>query len=403
MSGRRGERRDGSARIVVDASATDPGPSGARTRLVELFRAYASRPRRHEVVILEPRGRELAGIGDFDDLQPVGAGRVRRIAVEPAPPAWRRLLARYPHRELLASLGATALQVETLPLPRGVDLPLLLTIHDLRDLAPGGSRLRAAYLERVLPAAIPSRVVAVMVPSDDTASRLARLRVERERIAVVRNGRDESVRRIEDEALLAAVRGRLALPPRFVLALGHLEPRKGLSVLIDALRELRSERRHGDVALVLAGRDRGELARLRACAARAPAVPLCAPGIVDPDVRDALYTLASVVVVPSRVEGFGMVAIEAMACGTPVIVADATALPETVAGAARTFAPGDARALARELARLLDDPVLRAEFVARGRQRAGELRWAAAADALEGVYDAVAAASAQRSSSSASS
>ncbi|GGN93112.1 glycosyl transferase family 1 [Actinoplanes lobatus] len=149
-------------------------------------------------------------------------------------------------------------------------------------------------------------------------------------------------------------------------------PLKGLSELIEAVAKLRAER---DVELVVVGS-----ARPKGAAARAVArlgldrVVRFVSGISDDELAD-LFRSATVAAVPSRYEGFSLPAVEAMACGVPLVVTTAGALPE-VAGpdglASLHVPPGDAGALAAAIGRLLDDEDLRRRLGAEGRRRAVE-------------------------------
>ena len=91
-------------------------------------------------------------------------------------------------------------------------------------------------------------------------------------------------------------------------------------------------------------------------------------------------------VFPSLYEGFGLPALEAMACGTPVICANTAALPEIVGEAAIVLSPYDERAWAEAMARVLEDGALREELRARGLARAAEFTWGRAARATLKVY-----------------
>jgi len=148
-----------------------------------------------------------------------------------------------------------------------------------------------------------------------------------------------------------------------VLAVGDLRHKKNLSALVGAYAQVRG----ADALphrLVLAGLDSGEGPRL---AELAGAAPVELTGYVSDARLDALIAGAELLVHPSLYEGFGLVVLEAMARGTPVLLARATALPHTGGDAAAYFDPADPGDLARQLRGLLSDPARRAEFSRRGR------------------------------------
>ena len=102
---------------------------------------------------------------------------------------------------------------------------------------------------------------------------------------------------------------------------------------------------------------------------------------------DALMRGADALVHPSLYEGFGLVLVEAMARGVPVVAARATALPETGGDAAEYFDPLDVEDMAAAIARVVGDRARHAELAARGRARAGRLSWAASAALTVAVYE----------------
>jgi glycosyltransferase involved in cell wall biosynthesis len=167
----------------------------------------------------------------------------------------------------------------------------------------------------------------------------------------------------------------------YLLGVGDLRLKKDFMTLVRAwlsLRRLGLEHR-----LVLAGGDGGEGARLRAAAGREP---LELTGYVNDERLDALMRGADALVHPSRYEGFGLVLLEAMARDTPVVAANATALPETAGAAAAYFDPGDVDGLAATLAALLRDPAARSRQVERGRARVAEFSWHQTAARTAAVY-----------------
>src|SRR5699024_10530526 len=165
------------------------------------------------------------------------------------------------------------------------------------------------------------------------------------------------------------------LPRPFVLAVGTIEPRKGIDVLVAAVSRLPG------VNLVLVGSygwgdcDPVALAREYGLA---PDRLTVLPGLPDSQLA-ATLRCASALAVPSRAEGFGLPVLEAMAAGLPVVHSDVAALVEVAGGAGRTVPTGDARALATELGRVLGSPQLAAAMVTAGRARAAEFSWHRAA------------------------
>ena len=105
----------------------------------------------------------------------------------------------------------------------------------------------------------------------------------------------------------------------------------------------------------------------------------------DAEIASA-YAHAGVFVFPSRFEGFGLPALEAMASGTPVMLANATSLPEVGADAAIYFTPGNAAELASALASLLTDEAAKQQLITRGLERAATFTWHAAAEKTAAVY-----------------
>jgi glycosyltransferase involved in cell wall biosynthesis len=192
---------------------------------------------------------------------------------------------------------------------------------------------------------------------------------------------EQNVRVVPLAPALTGVKSFLATPESgtakkdltpFVLAVGDLRPKKNLRRLVEAFGRLDTGHR-----LLLAGVDSGEGAALAA-----PGVELL--GYVDDARLDALMRAADVLVHPSLYEGFGLVLLEAMVRGTPVVAADCTALPETAGGAAELCDPLDPADIARAIEAVLADP---APYVALGRARAEEFSWERTARETRAVYE----------------
>jgi glycosyltransferase involved in cell wall biosynthesis len=168
----------------------------------------------------------------------------------------------------------------------------------------------------------------------------------------------------------------------YVLYYGRFDIfQKGIDILIEAAPEVFSGR--SGLRLVLAGRGR-DAAQVRALVRDAGLDQVATvEEEIGPERRAELFAGALCLAMPSRFEGFGMVAAEAMAAGVPVIASDLDSLPEVVGApeAGVLFRPGDARSLAAELGRVVDDPAERSRLSRSGRERARRFTWDAVANA----------------------
>jgi len=250
----------------------------------------------------------------------------------------------------------------------GPALPQVTTVHDLLPLLyPEEYPRHQHYFRRYVPAVLRfSR--AVIVCSESTRRDILRLygKVPAERIHVVLGGYDAA--RFTPEGPVEPA------PEPYALYLGNVMPHKNLLRLVDAFA---AAARHGPGRLVLRGR--GKPRHVEALRARIASHGLEARVDWQPyaDVASlpALYRGARMLLLPSLYEGFGLTALEAMACGTPVITSATSSLPEVVGDAALLVDPADTGALAEAIARLFADDRLAKDLAARGLARARLFSW----------------------------
>jgi glycosyltransferase involved in cell wall biosynthesis len=164
------------------------------------------------------------------------------------------------------------------------------------------------------------------------------------------------------------------LPARYILFVGSLQPRKNLGSLLRAWGKIQDE--YPDTWLIIAGGVGSVF--------RGVALPLLERvqylGYVDDTDLPGLYANATLFVLPSLDEGFGLPALEAMACGTPVIVSDAGALPEVTDDAAIIFKLSEPDGLANAMRECLSDERLRLSLIEKGAARARSFSWATTAE-----------------------
>jgi len=239
---------------------------------------------------------------------------------------------------------------------------LVATLHDATHLAlkEDQTPVQAAYY-RVVVGPRANRAAALLTVSEFSRRELAKhLGLSEYRLQVIPNGVD-ALFRASSPAELDDFRKRRGLPPRYFAAIGSPKPHKNLSLLLPILDSLPAP------LALLAGR--GARRALRMPESVIELSPL-------PDADLALfYGGAVAVLVPSRYEGFGLPALEALACGAPVIASSAGAHPETTGSAALLVPPDDPSAWLDAAQRLFRDEALRQQLSEAGKARAALYSW----------------------------
>ncbi len=262
----------------------------------------------------------------------------------------------------------------------------LLTVHDLSFMRhPQGAwpNLRK-WLEKVVPRSL-ARANHVLADSVSTKNDLVDLfHLDPAQITVVGAGVEERFRPITNPAHLNTVRARYRLPAKFILGLGTLEPRKNFDGLIKAYTQSPARETHH---LVIAGGKGWLYDDIFRAAEQSPVTDrIHFTGFVADADLPALYSLADVFAYPSHYEGFGIPVIEAMACGTPVVCANNSCLPEVAGDSAWQVTATDLPALAEALSQIITNISLREKIIVAGLTQAQKFTWTAAAQRLLGVY-----------------
>ncbi|MGA9351067.1 MAG: glycosyltransferase family 1 protein [Anaerolineae bacterium] len=275
-------------------------------------------------------------------------------------------------------------------------VPTVVTVHDLIPLilpAYRGSPLVRLYTRLVAAAA--RRAEAIITVSQASKRDIVRyLHIPPERVHITYEAAGEAFHPVKDEAQLTAIRREYALPKRYFLYLGGFDQRKNLSTLLRAFALLVNRQRAagGEQArLVIAGQVPGRESPLfpdprRLVRELGVEERVIFTGWVPEGDKPALLSGAVTFVFPSLYEGFGLPAVEALACGTPVIASNRSSLPEVVGEGGILVEPTDAEALAEAMEVLLVDDVLRAELQQRALTQAAKFSWKQTAQETLTVY-----------------
>jgi glycosyltransferase involved in cell wall biosynthesis len=321
--------------------------------------------------------RELAGIGVVDARIPVRV--LNRLWHRREWPSVEMLAGRY---DVVHAAGPTLIPAK--------QAAQVVTVHDL-DFLTHPERTWAE-MRRDYGALVQQHVLRadhVIVNSAYTAGEVhQRLGVPRARITVCRPGglswTARKAAQVTDQGVTA---GGVALGTGYILFVGTLEPRKNVGGLLESYTRL-VQRWPDAPRLVLAGRavalSKPWLEALTKEPLASKAVHL---GYVADDEREALYKGASVLVLPSFNEGFGLPVLEAMTVGVPVIASNRGALPEVLGNAGMLIDPEDPDSLTAALERMLTDTALARSLAARGLRRTRLFDWIGSARALRTAYD----------------
>lgn len=280
---------------------------------------------------------------------------------------------------------ATCLVAPVLPSGRVISIVYDLTPLRLPELFADHREFRRR-LERLI-----RRSAAVVAISQQTKQDLVEvLGANPAVVRVIYPGKDEAFRPI-CSLRAAEVAARHGMGERYILYVGAQGPHKNVPALLRAYQRARLE--GGLTAkLALVGSPRWGEETLAVMETLRIRDAIILTGEVSADELPPLYAGADVFIFPSRYEGFGLPVLEAMACGTPVIVSNQGALPE-VAGAAGCYVdPDDEGSLARAICRIVGEPQTRTRMAAAGLEQAARFSWARSAAQLLTLFREVAAA-----------
>jgi glycosyltransferase involved in cell wall biosynthesis len=334
-------------------------------------------------------GREADSRFNIDTLMERENVVIRR---GPWPLYWPQEQIKWP-----ALLGKDSIDVFHTPyfvaplLTRMSEFPVIITVHDLIfDRYPEYMPHRWArpYYRQLMTSGL-NRAKKTIVVSNATATDLMKYYpIHSDKLVIIPEGVDPGFAPIEDHTYLDQVCRQYELKLPIILSVGVRRPHKNQVRLVRAFARL-AERIPHDLVLVGQRDDRFPDEAQHAVKALELQDRVCFLEWVPEQELKALYNLADLVVLPSLIEGFGLPAIEAMACGTPVVAANNSSFPEVIGNAGRLVDPCDEQELSGAILEILTDPVLHRFYSKQGLQRSAEYKWADAARRTLSLYKTV--------------
>jgi glycosyltransferase involved in cell wall biosynthesis len=371
--------------VGIDVSAIPDDPRGAGRYVVELVRAL----HRRDEIDLHLQTRR----NDADRWQALAPGRDVR-AVVPDSRARRLAWEQVAGPRFVDRWGIAVHHGPHYTMPEVAKLPRVVTVHDLTffDHPEWHEKVKVSVFKRAIRSAA-KLADAIVCVSGPTATRLRELLDPQCPVHVIPHGVDhELFRPSDDEAADLAALEAFAIRPPYIGFWGTLEPRKDLATLVRAFDRLAPE--HPELQLVIAGGSGWGNDRFEAAAkASAHADRIVRTGYVEDGFIPAMVRRAAAVVYAAIEEGFGLPAVEALACGgAPLVTTRGSVMDELTDGAAWLAPAGDDASLADVLDGLLApaSEAERARQRARGLEVASRFTWDATAAGHESVYRSVA-------------
>ncbi len=363
-------------RILIDAHVVGERETGNETYMVNLLRELARINRDDEIVVAAAHPECVEPLiegGRACTMVPVSASPVRRLLYD---------------LPILAVRHNVDVLCVTYSGPLIVNRPMVAVVHDVSfKRHPEWFSPRDRVVLTLGVAVTARRASAVVTLSEFSKREIAAtcgVWADRIRVTSLAAGPEFVPHGDDDNAVLA----RYGLRRPYLLAVGNLQPRKNLLRLIEAFNRLRGREdfRHN---LVLVGNAQWGAAVASEIDRLALADRVKATGYVSSRDLPAIYRGADLFVYPSLYEGFGLPVLEAMACGTPVLASNGSAIPEVAGSAARLVDVESVPALADGIAELCSQPELRAQLRELGLARSRMFTWERTASQTLDVFHAV--------------
>jgi len=266
----------------------------------------------------------------------------------------------------------------------------IVTVHDLIPIYFGKdiSLVSRLFLGRWVPFTFRFADHLIAVSEATKQDLMATLNIPEEKITVVPEAADETFRPVTDPKKLRAVQEKQGIKSPYLLHIGTINPRKNLEFLVRVFAKLSQE--FPVLSLVITGKKGWYYEGLFKLVDELKLTKkVIFTGYIQEEDKPVLLSGAAVYCFPSVYEGFGLPALEAMVCGTPVVASNTSSIPEVTGKAALLVSPHDEEGWIRAIQSILRDYKLAARLRADGLEQAKKFSWASAAQETLKVYEKV--------------
>ena len=369
-------------RVLIDATGVNREKAGVGVYALNLLDSLTA----------IPRGIEFFLLLQDDDPEIDFSGRPKVTVIRVPAYLFRRLPLRFLLEQFYLPILLWRLRIDVLH-SLHYAFPFftfgtrrVVTFHDMTFFAMPEmhERLKVIYFTTFMRAMRRLADHAIFISQSARNDYTLRLGFLRGTASVIPHGKGKNFR-ADLEYDKASLLAKYELAEEFILFIGTLEPRKNLLRLVEAFAELAPC--HPALQLVIAGRKGWMINQLYEDVERRGLTGrVVFPGFVDERDKASLLAACTVFVYPSLYEGFGLPALEALACGAPTVTSNTSSLPEVVGDAAVLIDPTDTSALKRAINDLIKTPSLRARLHEKGPIQAAQFSWERTADATILVY-----------------
>lgn len=266
------------------------------------------------------------------------------------------------------------------------------TIHDITPFHYPGHKMSSGWRQvayrAVFRKTVNSASQIITISQSTKQGIIKNFRVNPEKINITYEGVDERFKKCSNYAIIKEILNKYGITKKYIFFVGVWRSHKNIESLIKAFNLIKQLQTNKELQLVLGGREDLHYTKIRQEINNSPFKgDIIATGFIKDQDLPVLYSAAECFTIPSFIEGFGLVTIEAQSCGTPVASSNLTSLPEVLGDSAIYFDPHDIKQMADVLNNLVNDEKLKSSLTEKGYQNIKRFSWRNCAEKTLQIYN----------------